>query len=82
MINNVILECPRCLTLFAASTASAKRVGERLWSFTCRCGRSLDLDMEYMDRVELWAQPHVANRIEKIEGYRVNVEGLTYTPPR
>ena len=31
-----------------------------------------------MDPVELWAQPNVANRIGKIDGYAMRVEGLTY----
>ena len=29
-----------------------------------------------MDPVELWAQPNVAYRMRKIEGYAVRVEGL------
>ncbi len=31
------------------------------------------------DPVNFWAQPNIANRITKIEGYRVQVEGLTYS---
>jgi hypothetical protein len=32
-----------------------------------------------MDPVDLWAQPNVANRMRKIDGYEVRVEGLAYT---
>jgi len=81
-MNNIVLECPRCLNMFMASTMKARRVGEKLWSTRCRCGNFIEFDFEYMDSVELWAQPNVANRIRKIEGYPVRVEGLTYSKGR
>ncbi len=78
-MNSVLLECPRCLTLFAVSMFKARRVGEKLYGYRCRCGNIVEWDMDYMDPVNFWAQPNIANRITKIEGYRVQVEGLTYT---
>ena len=80
-MNSVILECPRCLNLFAISMFKARRIGDDLYGYTCRCGTTIEWDMDYMDPVNLWAQPHVANRIRKIEDYRVQVEGLTYSAP-
>jgi uncharacterized C2H2 Zn-finger protein len=78
-LNNIILECPRCLTLFATSTYKTRQIGEQLWGIRCKCGNIIEFDLDYMDRVDLRAQPHIANRIRKIENYRVQVEGLTYT---
>jgi len=75
--NNVILECPRCLNMFMASTFRVLQVGQRTWGTRCRCGEIIEFSTDYMDSVQLWAQPNVANRIRKIEGYRVHVEGLT-----
>ena len=81
-MNNVILECPRCLNLFAASTERVKRMDEKLWGARCRCGNTIEFDLDYMDRVELVAQPHIANRIGNIENYRIQVDGLTYAVSR
>jgi len=78
-MNNVILECPRCLNMFMASTFRVIQVGERTWGTRCRCGNIIEFSFDYMDPVELWAQPNVANRIRKIDGYPVCVEGLTYS---
>jgi hypothetical protein len=78
-MNSVLLECPRCLTLFAVSLFKARRMGENLWGYTCRCGREIEWDMDYMDPMTFWAQPNIASRMRKIEGYQVRVEGLTYT---
>jgi hypothetical protein len=78
MSNNVILECPRCLTLFAISTVKAKQISEKLWGTRCKCGNIIEFDLDYMDPVQLWAQPQIANRIKEIENYRIGVEGLTY----
>jgi uncharacterized C2H2 Zn-finger protein len=77
-VNSVILECPKCLNLFAVSMSRAKQVSEKLFGYRCRCGNVVEWDMDYMDPVNLWAQPHVADRIRQIESYRVQVEGLTY----
>lgn len=65
--------------MFATSSFKALRVGEKLWGTRCRCGNIIEFDLEYMDRVQLKAQPHIADRIRKIENYRVQVEGLTYS---
>jgi hypothetical protein len=77
-MNNVVLECPRCLSMFMASTMNARRLGERRWGTMCRCGNVIEWNIDDMDPVELWAQPNLANRIRKIDGYAVRVEGLTY----
>ena len=77
-MNSVILECPRCLNMFMASTLKSKRVGEKLWGTRCRCGNIVEFDFDYLDPVELWAQPNVANSMREIDGYAVRVEGLTY----
>ena len=77
-MNNVVLECPRCLKMFMASTLKAIRVVEKLWGTRSRCGNVIEFDFDYMDPVELWAQPNVAYRMRKIEGYPVRVGGLTY----
>ncbi len=53
-------------------------MGEKRRGVRCVCGNIIEWDMDYMDPVELWAQPNVANRIRKIDGYAVRVEGLTY----
>ena len=79
MSNSVILECPRCLSLFAISMFKARRIGETLYGYRCGCGNIIEWDMDYMDAVNVWAQPHIANRIRKIENYRIQVEGLTYS---
>jgi len=78
-MNSVILECPRCLNMFMVSTMKAQRVGEKLWGTRCRCGNIIEFDFDYLDPMHLWAQPNVANRMRKIEGYEVRVEGLTYS---
>ena len=77
-MNNVVLECPRCLAMFMASTLKAPKVGERTWRARCRCGNVIEFCFDYMDPVELWMQPNIADRMWKIEGYVVRVEGLTY----
>ena len=77
-MNDVILECPRCLTLFAASTRTSTQVAERLWGARCRCGNVVEFDLDYMDQVQLSAQPHVADRIRNIGNYRIGVEGFIY----
>jgi hypothetical protein len=61
-----------------ASAEKARRVAEKLWGTRCRCGNIVEFDFDYMDPVELWAQPNVADRMKKIDGYAVRVEGLTY----
>jgi hypothetical protein len=38
----------------------------------------IEFSFEYLAPVELWGRPNVANRISRIEGYAVRVEGLTY----
>jgi len=81
-MNSVILECPRCLNMFMASTLKSRRVGEKLWGTRCRCGNIIEFDLDYLDPLELWAQPNVANRMREIEGYAVRVEGLTYSKSR
>jgi hypothetical protein len=48
----------------------------------CRCGNIIEFDFDYLDPVELWAQPNVANRMREIDGYAVRVEGLTYSKSR
>jgi hypothetical protein len=78
-MNNVVLECPRCLNMFMASSERARRVAEKLWGTRCRCGNVVEFDFDYMDPVELWAQPNVADRMKKIDGYALRVEGLTYS---
>ncbi|MDA4121825.1 MAG: hypothetical protein OK456_01440 [Thaumarchaeota archaeon] len=78
-MNNVVLECPRCLNMFVVSTMKLRIVGEKLRSIRCRCGNIVHFDLDYMDPVQLWALPNVANRIRKIEGYALRVEGLTYS---
>ena len=77
-MNNVVLECPRCLSMFMASTMKARQSGERRWGTRGRCGSVIEWNIDDMDPVELWAQPNLANRIRKIDGYAVRVEGLTY----
>ena len=77
-MNNVVLECPRCLNMFMTSTDRAIRVAEKLWGARCRCGNVVEFDVDYMDPVGLWAQPNVADRMKKIDSYAVRVEGLTY----
>jgi uncharacterized C2H2 Zn-finger protein len=81
-MNNVVLECPRCLNMFMASTQRVRRVGEKLWAAGCRCGNVVEFDLDYMDPVELWAQPNVASRMKKIDGYAVRVDGLVYSKGR
>jgi hypothetical protein len=81
-MNSVILECPRCLNMFMASTLKSRKVGEKLWGTRCRCGNIIEFDFDYLDPVELWAQPNVANRMREIDGYAVRVEGLTYSKSR
>jgi hypothetical protein len=78
-MNNVVLECPRCLKMFMASTAKAKQLGESLWGVKCKRGNIIEFCVDYMDPVELWAQPNVASRMKKIEGYALRVEGLAYS---
>jgi hypothetical protein len=78
-MNNVILECPRCLNMFMTSTLKARQVGERTWAARCRCRNFVEFSLDYMDPVNFWAQPNVANRMNKINDYEVRVEGLTYT---
>jgi hypothetical protein len=80
-LNSLILECPSCLTLFAAPAYKTRQVGERLWATRCRCGRAVEFDIHEMDWVQFRAQPHIANRMRQIENYRVEVEGLTYNNP-
>jgi uncharacterized C2H2 Zn-finger protein len=77
-MNNVVLECPRCLNMFMASPEKSRRTGEKLWWTRCRCGNVIEFDFDYMDHVQLWAKPNVADRMRKIEGYPVRVDGLTY----
>ncbi len=77
--NNVVLECPRCLNMFATSMMKVRIIGETLRSTRCRCGNEVEFDLNYMDPVQLWAQPNVANRIRMIEGYIIRVQGLTYS---
>ncbi|MDA4134317.1 MAG: hypothetical protein OK441_01960 [Thaumarchaeota archaeon] len=81
-MNSVILECPRCQNMFMASTLKSRRVGEKLWGTRCKCGNIIEFDFDYLDPVELWAQPNVANRMREIDGYAVRVEGLTYAKGR
>ncbi len=78
-MNSVILECPRCLKMFMVSTSRAIQVGERTWGTRCKCGHIIEFSFDYMDPIEIWAQPTVANRMRKIEGHPVRVQGLTYT---
>lgn len=77
--NNVILECGRCLNMFMASTFKLIRIGEGTWGTKCRCGNTVEFTMDYMESIELWAQPNITNRIRKIDHYNVRVEGLTYS---
>ncbi len=78
-MNNVILECPRCLNIFMASTLRVIQLSARIWGTRRRCGNIIELSFDYMDPVELRAQPNVADRIRKIGNYRMRVEGLTYS---
>jgi hypothetical protein len=78
-MNNVILERPRCLNMFMASAQKSIRLREKLWGTKCKCGNVIEFDFDYMDPVEFWAQPNVASRMKKIDGYPVRVEGLTYS---
>jgi hypothetical protein len=78
-MNNVVIECPRCLNMFMASTVKARRVGEKLWATRCRCRNVVEFDFDYMEPVEIWVQPNVADRMRKIDGYAVRVEGLTFS---
>ena len=64
--------------MFTISTMKARQMDEKLWGTRCRCGNIIEFDMDYMDPVQLWTQPHIANRIRKIDNYRIEVEGLTY----
>jgi hypothetical protein len=68
--------------MFMASTLKSRKVGEKLWGTRCRCGNIIEFDFDYLDPVELWAQPNVANRMREIDGYAVRVEGLTYSKSR
>jgi hypothetical protein len=77
-MNNVVLERPRCLNMFMASTLKAIRFGEKLCGTRCRFGNVIEFDFDYTDSVKLWAQPNVAYRTRKIEGYAVRVERQTY----
>jgi hypothetical protein len=78
--NHAILECPRCLNMFVASTFKTRRMSENVWATKCvRCSNIIEFCMDYMEPVELWAQPNVANRIRKIDRYQIRVEGLTYS---
>ena len=81
-MNNVVLECPRCLNMFMTSTLRSRRTGESLWGSRCRCGNIIEFSFDYMDPIELWAQPNVANRMRRIGEYQVRVEGLTYARGR
>jgi hypothetical protein len=45
-MNNVILECPRCLTMFIASTLKARQVGERTWATRCRCRNVVEFSVD------------------------------------
>ena len=78
-MNNVVLECPRCLNMFMVSTLKTSQLGERTWGTRCRCGNVIEFSFDYMDLVELWAQPNVASRLTKIDRYAVRVAGLTYS---
>jgi len=82
MGNSVILECPRCLNLFAVSMHAATRVGEKLFGSRCRCGYWVEWDTDYMEQVSVWAQPHIANRIVMIENYKLMVQGLAWAKER
>ena len=48
-MNNVILECPRCLNMFMASTLRVIQVGEKTWGTRCRCGEIIEFSTDYMD---------------------------------
>ena len=77
MGNSVILECPRCLNLFAVSAQRATRIGDKLFGSRCRCGHWVEWDTDYMEQATLWAQPHIANGIQKIEDIACRWRGLT-----
>lgn len=68
--------------MFMASSEECRRFGEKLWAASCRCGNLVEFDLDYMDAVEFWAQPNVASRMRKIDGYVVRVEGLVYSKGR
>ena len=64
-MNNDVLECPRCLNMFMASTLKARQVGERTWGRRCRCRNIIEFSFDYIQPVELLAQPFVDNRIRE-----------------
>ena len=58
-MNNVVIECPRCLNMFMASTVKARRVGEKLWATRCRCRNVVEFDFdEHYDLCANWQLSH------------------------
>ena len=81
-MNNVILECPRCLNMFMAYTFRVVKVGERTWGTKCRCGNIIEFSFDCMDPWSSWLGPKWPTGFRKINGYPVRVEGLTYSKTR
>ena len=83
MMGSVVLECPRCLTIFAVPSTKGVQVGERRWGIRCKCREIIEWDEGELVPVGMWAQPHVAERVKRLnDGVRDPTSGLVYPEAR